>query len=37
MRKQLSKHERFVGLGVFACQADVLVHVKGDNVFETGL
>ena len=36
MRKELAEHEGVVGLGVVSWEADVLVHVEGDDMLEAG-
>lgn len=34
MRKELAEHEGVVGFGVVSWEADILVHVEGDDIFE---
>lgn len=34
MREELAEHESVVGLGVVLGEADVLVHVEGDDMLE---
>ena len=36
MRKELAEHEGVIGLAVVSWEADVLVHVEGDDMFEAG-
>lgn len=34
MRKELAEHEGVIGLGVVSWEADILVHVECDDMFE---
>lgn len=36
MGKELAEHEGVIGLGVVSWEADILIHVEGDDMFEAG-